>query len=175
MAEERSDVVTFQGGPITLVGTELKEGDTAPETVLTGTNMSPVSLPGDAQNKAKLVITIPSVDTSVCSLESKKFSDALKTLPSENIAVYVVSNDLPFAQSRWCVAEGVDNLTLLSDYRDMNLAHKWGLMIKEMGLFARAVYVLDADNKVTYREIVPDIAQEPNYDAAIRAVKSAAA
>ena len=173
MAEERSGVVTFQGGPITLVGTELKEGDAAPETVLTGTNMSPVNLPGDAAGKAKLVITIPSVDTSVCSLESKKFSDAVKTLDSDNIAVYVVSNDLPFAQSRWCVAEGVDNLTLLSDYRDMNLAHKWGLLVKEMGLFARAVYVLDADNKVTYREIVPEIAQEPDYDAAISAVKSA--
>jgi thiol peroxidase len=87
----------------------------------------------------------------------------------------VVSNDLPFALKRWSSAEGVDNLTLLSDYRDMNLAHKWGLLVKEAGLFARAVYVLDRDNRVTYREIVPEIGHEPNYAAAIDAVKSTAA
>ncbi|MBC8101923.1 MAG: thiol peroxidase [Cytophagales bacterium] len=175
MAEERSGVVTFMGGPMTLAGTELKEGDAAPEATLTNGDLAPVRLLGDAAGKAKLVITVPSVDTSVCSLESKKFSDAVKTLDAANIAVYVVSNDLPFAQKRWCVAEGVDNLTLLSDYRDMNLAHKWGLLVKEIDLFARAVYVLDEDNKVVYREIVSEIANEPNYDAAIRAVKSTSA
>jgi thiol peroxidase len=175
MAEERTGIVTLQGGPITLVGTELKVGDTAPEALLTDTDLSPVHLLGDTAGKAKLVITVPSVDTSVCSLESKKFSDAFRNLDSENTAVYVVSNDLPFAQKRWSGAEGVDNLTLVSDYRDMNLARKWGLLVKEAYLFARAVYVLDKDNKVTYREIVPEIGNEPNYDAAIDAVKSAAA
>lgn len=174
MAEERSGVVTFKGGPMTLVGTELSEGDSAPEAVLTGADLIPVHLLGDAAGKAKLVITIPSVDTSVCSLESKKFSEAVKELNPDSVMVYVISNDLPFAQKRWCGAEGVDNLTLVSDYRDMNLAHKWGLLIKELGLFARAVYVLDVNNKVTYREIVPEVAQEPNYAAAISAVKSAA-
>ena len=175
MAEERSGVVTFKGGPVTLIGTELNQGDVAPEAVLTGTDLSAVHLLGDATGKAKLVITVPSVDTSVCSLESKKFSDAVKALDTGNIAVYVVSNDLPFAQKRWGESEEVDNVTFVSDYRDMNLAHKWGLLVKELGLFTRAVYVLNADNKVTYREIVPEIGQEPNYEAAISAVKAAAA
>jgi thiol peroxidase len=175
MAEERTGVVTLDGRPITLAGPELKVGDTAPDTVLVSTNFAPVNFPGDGADKTKLVITVPSVDTSVCSIESKKFSDAVRNLNAEKVAVYVVSNDLPFAQKRWSDSEGVDNLNLVSDYRNMNLAQKWGLLVKESDLFARAVYVLDSDNKVTYREIVPEIGNEPNYDAAIDAVKSAAA
>lgn len=174
MAIERSGV-TFKGSPMTLVGPELKEGDAAPTVTLTGADLSPVSLPDAARGKAKLVITVPSVDTSVCSLESKKFSDGAKSLNPDQVAVYVVSADLPFAQKRWCAAEGVDNIALLSDYRNRDLASKWGLLIKELDLLARAVYVLDKDDKVVYREIVPEIAQEPDYAAALDAVKNASA
>ena len=173
MVEERSGVVTFQGGPITLVGPEIVVGTALPAGQLTGSDMRPVAIGEAGRGKTKLVITVPSVDTPVCSIESKKFSDAVRALDPEKVAVYIVSADLPFAQKRWSDAEGVDNLTLLSDYRSMDTARNWGLYVKEMGLFARAVYVADPTGKVTYSEIVPDIASEPDYDAALAAVKSA--
>ena len=148
MSEERSGATIFQGNPLTLVGPELKEGDAAPQVTLTGADLSAVSLGGRSADggKVKLVITVPSVDTSVCSLESKKFSERAKTLDVDQVAVYVASADLPFALSRWCGAEGVDNLTMVSDHRSMDLANRWGLRIKEWHLLARAVYVLDRDN-----------------------------
>ena len=154
--EERTGAVAFKGSAMTLIGPELKVGDAAPDVTLTAQDMSPVSPLADGAGKTKLIITIPSVDTSVCSLESKKFSDAARSM-GDNVAIYVVSADLPFALKRWCAAEGVDNLTLLSDYRSMDMARNWGLYLKELGLFARAVYVVDANNKVTYREIVSEV------------------
>lgn len=169
MAEERTGVVTFKGNPMTLEGPELKQGDTAPGFTATGADMALVSPLDQAGGKAKLFILVPSLDTNVCSMETKKFSDAVKNL-GDQATVYTVSADLPFAQSRWCGAEGVQNITMLSDYRNMELARGWGLMIKEMGLLARAVYVLDKNNKVVYREIVPDIASEPDYAAALGAL-----
>lgn len=173
--QERTGVVTLGGSPLTLLGEELKEGDTAPSATLIAKDFSPIDPLQHSQGKAKLIITVGSVDTSVCSSESKKFSDAVSTLDSAKIAAYVVSADLPFAQSRWCAAEGVDNLTLLSDYREMALGRNWGVYVKESGLHARAVFVLDANNKVVYREIVPEIENEPDYAAAVSAVKNAAA
>jgi thiol peroxidase len=173
--EERSGAVAFKGNPMTLVGPELKEGDTAPAATLTGIDLSPVDPLEQGKGKTKLIITVPSVDTSVCSLESKKFSDAVKGLDADKVSAFVISEDLPFALKRWCGAEDVDNLTMLSDYRDRSLAQGWGLLLKELSLLARAVYVVDADNKVVYREIVPEVASEPNYEAAIAATKSAAA
>lgn len=170
MMEERTGAVTFKGSPMTLIGPELKVGDAAPDATLMTPEMSPLSPLTHGAGKKKLIITFPSVDTSVCSLESKKFSDAAKEL-GDSVALYAVSADLPFAMRRWCAAEGVDNLTMLSDYRSMEMARGWGLYLKELGLFARAVYALDENGKVTYREIVPEVADEPNYDAAIAAVK----
>lgn len=171
--QERTGVVTFKGGPLTLIGPEINVGDAAPDATLAGGDLSPVSLAGATPGKAKLIITIPSVDTPVCSLETKKFGEQAKSLPGD-VAVYIVSADLPFAMGRWCGAEGVDNLTMLSDYRSMGMARAWGLYLKELGLFARAVYVVGKDGKVAYKEIVSDVAAEPDYDAAITAARAAA-
>ena len=173
MAEERSGAVTFQGSPLTLVGPEIAVGEAAPAAILTGQDLSPVSLADNGAGKAKLIIMVPSVDTSVCSLESKKFSTAARDLP-DTVAVYLVSADLPFALGRWCGAEDVDNLTLLSDYRTMEMARDWGVYIKELGLFARAVFVVDKSGNVSYREIVPEVTSEPDYTAAIAAAHAAA-
>ncbi len=174
VSAERTGQVTFQGNPMTLVGSEIHVGDTAPSAGGVGVAMNPVAPLTDGAGKAKLFITVPSVDTPVCSMESKKFSEKLKALDASDVAVYVASADLPFAQNRWCGAEGVDNLTMVSDYKDGDLGRAWGLRVKEMGLLARAVYVVDKSDKVTYREIVSDIAGEPDYDAALDALKAAA-
>ena len=171
-AEERAGVVTFAGGPLTLVGPDLAVGSVAPDATLTGADVKPVALLGDSAGKVRLIIAIPSVDTSVCSLESKKFSTAARDLPA-HVAVFLVSADLPFALGRWCGAEGVDNLVALSDYRGMEMARAYGLYIKEMGLFARAVFVVDKSDRVTYREIVDDITHEPDYEAALSAARAA--
>jgi thiol peroxidase len=170
--EERHGAVTFKGNPMTLVGSEVHIGDTVPAVTLTGADLSPVNPLEHGAGKPKIFITVPSVDTSVCSIESKKFSDALQAV-GDSAAAYVISADLPFALKRWCTAEGVDNLTMLSDYRGMEMAKSWGLYLKELGLFARAVYVTDAEGKVVYREIVSEVASEPDYSAAIAALQSA--
>ncbi|GAB4458380.1 MAG: thiol peroxidase [Armatimonadaceae bacterium] len=170
--EERNDVVTFKGSPMTLVGPGLEVGSKVPETTLVGVDLAPVSPLEHSAGKPKIFITVPSVDTSVCSLESKKFSDALQEM-GDRAAGYVISADLPFALKRWCAAEGVDNLTMLSDYRGMEMAKSWGLYLKELGLFARAVYVTDADGKIVYEEIVPEIGSEPDYKAALTALQQA--
>jgi len=172
---ERAGTVTFKGNPMTLVGPELSVGDTAPDITLTGEGLVPIAPLSASADKARLFVVIPSVDTSVCSLESKKFSEALKAFPAEApVAVYVVSADLPFAQKRWCGAEGVTNLTLLSDYRGLAFGYAWGVVLKELYLLARAVYVVDKEGKVTYREIGPEVATEPDYTAAIAALEKAA-
>lgn len=172
-AQERQGVVTFQGSSMTLEGPELNVGDTVPDVETVGANMAPIAPLAASAGKTRLFIAIPSVDTSVCSLETRTFSRRAPEL-GDDVAVYAVSGDLPFAQSRWCGAEGVENVTMLSDYRDHALGRAWGLALKEMGgLLARAVYVVDKNDRVAYREIVDDISREPNYDAAIEAAKAA--
>ncbi|QLE52703.1 thiol peroxidase (plasmid) [Nostoc sp. C057] len=162
-------MVTFHSQPVTLVGLKLKEGDMARDIRVSGSDLSPV-LPLDcSRGKVRLFLTLPSLDTPVCAIVTKKFSNALKGL-GNTIVAYAVSADLPFAQSRWCVSEGIENIIMLSDYRSMDFARGWGLLIQELGLLTRAIYVVDQSGKVTYREIVPEIASEPNYDAAIAAI-----
>jgi len=172
---ERTGVVTFKGNHMTLVGPELSVGHAAPDAGLTSTALAPILPISAASGKAILFVIIPSVDTSVCSLESKRFSEEVRMLPADlPITVYGVSADLPFALRRWCGAEGVDNLIMLSDYRGLRFGHAWGLAIKELHLLARAVYVIDKEGKVVYREIVPEVSSEPNYEAAMAALKAAA-
>jgi thioredoxin-dependent peroxiredoxin len=164
--------VTFQGQPLTLAGTNLDVGDRARDIQVTGLDLSPVLPLEHSQGKVRLFITVPSLDTEVCSLETKKFSDALKNL-SESVAVYLVSADLPFAQKRWSETEAVDNITMLSDYRGMDFARSWGLFVQELGLLTRAIFVVDPTGVVTYSEVVPELTSEPDYAAAIAAVKAA--
>ena len=173
MTNTSTRTITFHGQPMTLVGLKLKVGDRARDVRMTSTNLSPLLPLAASEGKARLFITLPSIDTSVCSMEAKKFNEAIQEF-GQTVAVFVVSADLPFAQQRWCLAEGIQNLTMLSDYRDMDFARNWGLLINELGLLARAVYVVDQNSVVTYCEIVPEITAEPNYEAAIAALRTVA-
>ncbi len=172
---EHLGVVTFKGAPMTLVGPALVIGEAAPEETLTGAGLKPVMPLEQSAGKARLFITVPSVDSSTCSLESKRFSDELKAFPTgAPIAVYVVSADLPQAQKRWCGAEGVENLTMLSDHRGLVWGSAWGVVLKELHLLARAVFVVGKDDNIAYKEIVGEVASEPDYGKAIEALKVAA-
>jgi thioredoxin-dependent peroxiredoxin len=167
--------VTFKGQPMTLEGPELHAGDPAPAFTLTGGDLSSVNLDTllDDGKRAAMLIVVPSLDTGVCSTESKKFNDRIGEVPSD-MATAVVSMDLPFAQARWCGAEGANNLQMLSDYRDHSFGENYGLRIKELGLLARAIVVIGKDKTIRYVQIVPEIAQEPDYDAALKAAAAAA-
>ncbi|HXG35772.1 MAG TPA: thiol peroxidase [Dehalococcoidia bacterium] len=171
MAIERKNVVTSRGNPITLLGEEIKPGQKAPDFSGVGQGMSPVSLK-DFEGKIKVILTVPSLDTAVCSTETQKFSEMAKSLP-EDVQIVVASMDLPFAQSRWCGAQGVENVVTVSDFRDRDIGEKFGVRVKESGLLTRAVFVVDKANTVRYVEYVPETSNEPNYDAAREAIEQA--
>lgn len=172
--EQRSGAITFKGTPMTLLGPELHVGDPAPEFHLTASDLSVVNLDIllDEGKRAALLIVVPSLDTSVCSLESQKFNQRLGELPA-NVRVWDVSMDLPFAQSRWASEQGGIELGMLSDYRDHSFGLNYGLLIGELGLLARAIVVIGKDKSVRYVQIVPEIGNEPDYDAALKAAAAA--
>ena len=173
--QERAGAITFKGKPMTLLGPALKAGDAAPDFHLTAGDLSIATLDGlnDGGKRALMLISVPSLDTGVCSLESQKFNQRIGELP-DGVGAYVVSMDLPFAQGRWCGAqEGGITLGMLSDYRDHSFGLNYGLLIGELGLLTRAIVVVGKDKKVKYVQIVPEVTSEPDYDAAIAAARSA--
>ncbi len=170
---ERPAAVTFKGNPMALLGPALNAGDEAPEFVLTAGDLSVKNLEAVLDGGAAMLIVVPSLDTSVCSLESKKFNARIGELPA-GVKAYVVSMDLPFAQGRWCGAQGDVTLGMLSDYRDHSFGENYGLLIKELGVLARATVVIGADKTIRYFEVVSEVTNEPNYDAAIAAAQAAA-
>ena len=175
--QERAGAVLFKGNPMTLLGPELRAGDPAPQFNLSAGDLSTVNLDilVDEGKRAAMLIVVPSLDTSVCSLESQKFNARLGELPA-GVAVGVVSMDLPFAQARWCGAqEGEIKLQMLSDYRDHSFGLNYGFIIKELGFHARAIVVIGKDRTIRYVQLVPDVASEPDYDAALKAAAAAAA
>ena len=157
-----------------LLGPELHVGDPAPQFSLTAGDLSTVTpeILLDEGKRAALLIVVPSLDTSVCSLESQKFNARLGELPA-NVRAAVVSMDLPFAQGRWCSAQGDVKLEMLSDYRDHSFGLNYGLLIEELGLLARAIVVIGKDRNIAYVQIVPEVANEPDYDAALKAASAA--
>ena len=163
---EREGAVTFQGGPLTLVGPELQVGDQAPDFNVIDGGLGAVTLASSA-GKVRLISAVPSLDTPVCSDQTKRFAEALGGLP-ENVEVLTISADLPFAQGRWCGAEGVE-MTTLSDHRELSFANAYGVLIKELQLLSRAIFVIDAEDKIAYLEIVSEVTDHPNYDAALAA------
>ncbi len=171
--QQRSGAITFKGNPMTLLGPALAAGSNAPDFHLTAGDLSIVNLDKALAGGAAMFIAVPSLDTSVCSLESKKFNARIGELPA-GVKTYVVSMDLPFAQARWCGAEGDIELGMLSDYRDHSFGLNYGLLIGELGLLARAVVVVGKDRKIAYVQLVPEATHEPNYDAAIAAAAKAA-
>ena len=171
---ERAGAITFKGKPMTLLGPALHAGDAAPEFHLTQGDLSVASLDTvlEGGNRAVLAIVVPSLDTGVCSLESQKFNARIGELPA-GVAAYVVSMDLPFAQKRWAEQQGDVKLGMLSDYRDHSFGLNYGLLIGELGLLARAIVVIGKDKKIRYVQIVPEVASEPDYDAALAAAAAA--
>ncbi len=160
--------VTMGGKAITLAGDPPTVGDTAPAFTAVGVDMKPFTFtPGDGT--VWIIASVPSVDTSVCSTETRRFNQEAAGLAG--VRVLTISMDLPFAQRRWCAAEGIEHLTTVSDYKDREFSAKWGLRIQENGLLARAVYVIDGAGKIVHRQIVAELSHEPDYAAAIAAAK----
>jgi thioredoxin-dependent peroxiredoxin len=162
--------VTFKNNPVTLVGNEVKVGDSAPDFSVLANDMSPVTL-ADSKGKIRLISVVPSIDTGVCDAQTRRFNEEASKL--ENVEVLTVSVDLPFAQKRWCAANGLENVKTLSDYKELSFGEAYGVHMKELRLLARAVFVVDANDKVTYVEYVSEGTNHPNYEAAIEAVKAA--
>ena len=165
---ERKGAVTMRGNPLTLVGLELRVGDTAPDFKLTGNDLKPVTL-ADTAGKVRILTSVPSLDTPVCDMETRRFNEEAAKLPG--LEILTVSMDLPFAQKRWCGAAGVTSVRTLSDYQDHSFGPAYGVLIKELQLEARAVFVLDKDNSLRYVEYVKEVAEQPNYDTVLAAAK----
>lgn len=174
MAETRKGEVTFKGNPVDLVGPKLNVGDKAPDFASVGAGLAVVTL-ADTAGKARLFNVVPSLDTPVCNTQTRKFSEELQSL-GDKAAAYTVSLDLPFAQQRWCTEAKVENLKNLSDTHNHSFGEHYGLLIQGLPipLLARAVIVVDPGNTIRYIEIVPEIAQEPDYEPALKALKEAA-
>jgi len=167
--EKRTGVVTFAGGPITLVGPEIKVGQQAPDFTVLSNDLQAKTLK-DFEGKVKVISVVPSLDTGVCDAQTRWFNQDATAL-SEDVVVLTISMDLPFAQKRWCGAEGIENAIMLSDYFDHSFGRDYALLINEWHLLARAVFVLDTDNTIRYVEYVDNINSEPNFEAAIAAAK----
>jgi thiol peroxidase len=172
MSIERAGGVTLKGKPLTLIGPALKVGDKAPNFKVLANDMSEVTLDTD-KNKVRLLLSVPSLDTAVCDMETKRFNQEAAKFPS-GVVVYTISCDLPFAQKRWCGAANVTNVKTLSDHRELSFGAAYGTGIKETRYLSRAVFLVDKNGTLQYVEYVPEVGQEPNYDAAIKAVKKIA-
>lgn len=166
---ERSNVITFKGNPMTLLGPELKIGDKAPDFNLVDNGLAAVNLDSYA-GKVKIISAVPSLDTPVCDTETRRFNQEAAKLP-DSVVVLTVSQDLPFAQKRWCGAAGIDRVVTLSDYRDRNFGLNYGVQIKELLLLSRCIFVLDTDNVIRYIQQVPEVTSEPDYETVLAAVK----
>ena len=169
----RSGSITFKGNPMTLLGEELSVGSQAPDFALHyyQDGMQTLTL-ADLKGKATLISIVPSLDTGVCAIQTKRFNEELAAL-GDSVNAVTVSRDLPFAQGRFCGAEGISNMQTASDYQNHAFGEAWGVTIDELKLLTRAVYVLDADGKVTHAEIVSEVTSEPDYAAALGALKAA--
>ncbi|MCM3627186.1 thiol peroxidase [Paenibacillus glycanilyticus] len=170
MSQERTGVAAFKGNPITLIGPEVKVGDQAPDFTINKSLVDSVSLK-DFAGKVKLISVVPSIDTGVCDAQTRRFNEEAASL-GDNVAVLTVSVDTPFAQSRWCGAAGVDKVVMLSDFKSHDFGQAYGVYIKEFGLDMRAIFVIDANDKVQYVEYLSEMTEHPNYEQAINAVKA---
>ena len=168
---ERTGVITFKGGPLTLIGPELSTGQDAPDFTLVTNDLATKSL-ADFAGKVLVLVTVPSLDTPVCDVETRRFNEEAAAL-GDDVVVVAVSVDLPFAQKRWCGAAGVDRVETLSDYKDHGFGEAYGLLIKELALLTRAVVVVDRTGKISNVQIVGEVTEEPDYSATLAAIKSA--
>ena len=166
---EREDLITMKGNPLTLVGDELKVGRQAPNFELLANDLSTVEL-SSFRHKVCIISSVPSLDTPVCDAMTRRFNEQATKLGGD-VVVLTVSMDLPFAQKRWCGAAGIQNVQTLSDHRDASFATAFGVLIKELRLLARAVFVLDKEGVIRYMQLVKELTDEPNYEAPLKVAK----
>jgi thiol peroxidase len=169
MQSERSGGVTIKGNPLTLIGEPVAVGAQAPDAMLVNLEQKPVKL-SDYDGKVRLVSVIPSLDTGICDAQTRRFNEEAARL-GDDVVVITISAEHPFNQKRWCGAAGIENLQVLSDHQDMSFGKAYGTYIKEWRLEQRSIFVIDRDDTIRYIEYVPEIAQFPDYDAALAAVE----
>ncbi len=162
--------ITFKGNPMTLLGNEVKVGDKAPNFKVLANDLSEVTL-ADTKGQVRLISVVPSIDTGVCDAQTRRFNEEAAKL--DNVKILTVSVDLPFAQNRWCAAAGIENVQTVSDHRELSFGEAYGVAMKELRLLARAVFVIDSSDTVTYVEYVSEATNHPNYEAAVEAAKQA--
>lgn len=163
----------FKGTEVTLEGTQLEVGDMAPVVTIVGADLGDIEV-GGAKDQVQLIVAVPSLDTPVCAAETRRFNEAVGAL--DICTTTVVSMDLPFASSKFCSTEGIDNLEVGSDYVDKDFGKAYGVLMSDnklKGLLARAVFVVNRSGEIVYKEIVPEVTDEPNYEEALEAIKSA--
>lgn len=168
MNQERPQAVTLRGNPFTLVGPKLQKGDRAPDFTTISTELKPITL-SDTEGKVRIFSVVPSLDTPVCDSQTRRFNQEAAEL--EDVAVYTVSMDLPFAQSRWCSAADADRVVMLSDHKDASFGQNYGTLIKELRLESRAIFVVDEEGIIRYVEYVPEVGEHPDYDAVLKATR----
>jgi thiol peroxidase len=166
---EREGVITVEGNPLTLLGSEVKVGDSAPDCEVLAGDLSGVKL-SSFKGKVCIISSVPSLDTSVCDVMTRRFNEEAGKM-GDGATVLTISTDLPFAQARWCGAAGVENVQALSDHRDTAFGEAYGVLIKELRLLARAVFVVDKEGVIRYIEVVKELTSEPDYDAALKAAQ----
>lgn len=170
MSEERTGIVTMGGRPMTLLGPELKKGDTAPEFLLLDNSLKQVKL-SDSNGKIRLLSAVPSLDTEVCALETEIFNKEAQKL-SKDVVVYTISMDLPFAQKRWVDENEIEDVITLSDFNNADFGKSYGVLLKELRLLTRAVIVIDKNDKIADFQIVPEISNEPDYGRTLEAISN---
>lgn len=162
--------ITFKGAPLTLLGEEIQIGDKAPTVTLTANDLKKVSF-SFTPGKVTLLASVPSLDTPTCDLETRTFNEQAEKI-GNHVEIVTVSMDLPFAQKRWCGAHGISHITTYSDYQERSFGEKYGVMIKELGLLSRALFVVDSSGIIRYKQYVKEISEQPNYDEVLAALKS---
>jgi len=167
--EERTGIATVRGNPLTLVGKEIRVGDPAPDFEALDNDLNPVKF-SSYRGKVVILCSVPSLDTPVCDMETRRFNQEAPKL-GPDVVILTVSMDLPFAQKRWCGAAGVENVTTLSDHREAAFGLAYGVLLKELRLLARSIFVVDRDGVVRYVQLVNELGEEPDYEAALNAVK----
>jgi len=167
---ERAGIITIHGNPLTLVGNEVKVGEKAPDFTALDHELKPVGLDAFA-GKVVVLSSVPSLDTPVCDTETRRFNEEAGRL-GDDVAIVTISMDLPFAQKRWCGAAGIENVITLSDHRDASFGTAYGVLIKELRLLARAVFVVDSQRVVRHVELVKEVTEEPDYEAALAVVRA---
>jgi len=166
---ERAGLVTMKGNPLTLVGNEVKVGEAAPDFVALDPNLTPIKL-ASYRNKICVISSVPSLDTPVCDMETRRFNDEAARL-GEKVQILTLSMDLPFAQKRWCGAAGISKVQTLSDHRDAQFGLAYGVLIKELRLLARALFLVDQKGILRYTQLVKEITNEPNYEEILSELK----